>query len=87
MILSALLTLCGVYSAVALFSFLDKVYTYTFASRLEAVTRSREVKRDMKELKDGARREVRGAFTWPLALVLFAIEKYQAHRASKLVDK
>lgn len=87
MILKASLVLLGVYSSVAILSFLDKVYTYTFASRLETITRSREVKRDMKELREAARREVRGSFTWPLALVLFAIEKYQTYRASKMGDK
>jgi len=87
MILKASVALFAIYSAIALFSFLDKVYTYTFATRLEGVTRSREVKRDMKELKEGARREVRGSFTWPLAVMLFVIEKYRVYRASRVSDK
>ena len=80
-------TLVGGYLAGVLFSYLDKVYTKAFASRLERVTRSREVKRDMKELREQADREVRSSFTWPLGVVLVLIERYQKRQETSAGDK
>jgi hypothetical protein len=87
MIFAAGVTLLAGYLSGVLFSYLDKVYTKTFATRLEAVTRSREVKRDMKVLREQVDRETRSVFTWPLGVALVLIERYQKKQEAGAGDK
>lgn len=58
--------IAAIYCLGTLASFMEKLSAYRFAARYEQVSRSRETKREVKEIMSKVKKEMYRSFLWPL---------------------